>query len=215
MSCPLRASALAVLFFSFVAGASPAAPAYPTKPIGVVDGFVAGGGTDYLARTIGRKLTESLGQPVVVDNRPGATGNLAAEIVAHANPDGYTWLIGLTSVLAPSYTLFPRMGYDLLRDLSCVTAVAQRTYVLSTHPAVPAKSLQELVTLAKAKPGAMRYGSSSVAGPLHLAMELLKGRTGIEMLHVPYKGAAPVVMALASGEVHVGFSTALRPRCPF
>lgn len=173
----------------------------------VLDGFPPGGGTDYLARVLARKLTDSLGQPVIVDNRPGATGNVAAEIVAHASPDGYTWLMGLTSVLAPSYTLFPRMPYNLLKDFVYVTTVASGTYVLSTHPSVPAKSVQELVALAKAKPGAMRYGSSGVAGPLHLAMELLKGRSGIDMLHVPYKGAAPVVAALASGEVQVGFSS--------
>lgn len=173
----------------------------------MLDGFVAGGGTDFLARTLGRKLTESLGQPIVVDNRPGATGNVAAEIVAHATPDGYTALMGLTSALAPSHTLYPNMAYNLLRDFGFVTTVASGTYVLSAHPSVAAKSVQELVSLAKAKPGALRYGSSGVAGPLHLAMELLRGRAGIDLLHVPYKGAAPVVAALAAGEVQVGFAS--------
>jgi tripartite-type tricarboxylate transporter receptor subunit TctC len=173
----------------------------------VLDGFPPGGGTDYLARVLARKLTDSLGQPVIVDNRPGATGNVAAEIVAHATPDGYTSLMGLTSILAPSYTLYPRMGYNLLKDFAYVSVVASGTFVLSTHPSVPAKSVSELVSVAKATPGALRYGSSGVAGPLHLSMELLKRRTGIDMLHVPYKGAAPVVAALASGEVQVGFSS--------
>ncbi len=187
--------------------AAVSAQPYPTKPVRMLDGFPPGGGTDYLARVIGRKLTDSFGEPVIVDNRPGATGNLAAEIVARANPDGYTWLMALTSVLAPSHTLYPRMGYNVLKDFAFVTVVASGTYVLSAHPSVPAKSVSELVAIAKAKPGGMRYGSSGVAGPLHLAMELLKGRTGIELLHVPYKGAAPVIVALAAGEVQVGFTS--------
>lgn len=200
----LAASMLAaVVLISTAVAAEP----YPTKPIRVLDGFPPGGGTDYLARVVARKLTDGFGQPVIVDNRPGATGNLAAQIVARANPDGYTWLMGLTSVLAPSYTLYPRMGYNLLKDFAYVTLVASGTYVLSVHPSVPAKSVSELVAIAKAKPGGMRYGSSGVAGPLHLAMELLKGRTGIELLHVPYKGAAPVITALAAAEVQVGFTS--------
>ena len=198
---------LAALFLGVVACATHAASPYPARPIRLLDGFPAGGGTDFLARAIARKLTETLGQPIVVDNRPGATSNLAAEIVAHATPDGYTALMGLTSALAPSYTLYPRMGYNLLKDFGFVTTVASGTYVLSTHPSVAAKSLSELIALAKAKPGSLRYGSSGVAGPLHLAMELVRGRTGVEMLHVPYKGAAPVVAALAAGEVQVAFAS--------
>lgn len=180
---------------------------YPIKPIRVLDGFPAGGGTDYLARVIGRKLTESLGQTIVVDNRPGAASNLAADIVAHANPDGYTLFMLLTSAIAPSPSLYPHLAYDPLKDFLYVTLVASGTYVLVTHPSVGAKSVSDLVAIAKAKPGALRYGSSGVAGPLHLAAELLKGRTGMQLLHVPYKGAAPVVAALTSGEVQVGFSS--------
>src|SRR5438552_141777 len=107
--------------------ATAAAQSFPARPMRVLDGFPPGGGTDYLARVLARKLTDSFGQAVVVDNRPGATGNVAAEIVAHATPDGYTWLMGLTSVLAPSYTLYPRMGYNLLKDFAYVTVVASGT----------------------------------------------------------------------------------------
>lgn len=180
---------------------------YPVRPIRILDGFPAGGGTDYLARVIGRKLTEQFGQTIVVDNRPGAAGNVAAEIVARANPDGYTLFMALTSAIAPSPSLYPRLAYDPLKDFSYVTLVASGTYVLLTHPSTGAKTVTELVALAKAKPGALRYGSSGVAGPLHLAAELLKVRSGVELLHVPYKGAAPVVAALTAGEVQTGFAS--------
>ena len=206
MTIQSRGAGVLVCVLALAIGAAHA-QSFPTRPMRVLDGFPPGGGTDYLARVLSRKMTDTLSQPVIVDNRPGATGNVAADIVANATPDGYTSLMGLTSVLAPSYTLFPRMNYNLLKDFAFVTTVASGTYVVSTHPSVPARTLQELVALAKAKPGSMRYGSSGVAGPLHLAMELLKGRTGIDMLHVPYKGAAPVVAALAAGEVQVGFSS--------
>jgi tripartite-type tricarboxylate transporter receptor subunit TctC len=183
------------------------AASFPARPIRIVDGFPAGGGTDYLARVIAIKLTDSLGQSVIVDNRAGAASNLAAELVSRANPDGHTWFMGLTSVLAPSVTLYPKIPYNLLKDFSYGSLVATGTYALVTHPSVSAKSVQELVKLAKARPGELRYGSSGVAGPLHLAAELLKSRAGVNILHVPYKGAAPVVAAVVGGEVQVGFAS--------
>ncbi len=181
------------------------APEYPQRPIRFIDAFPAGGGTDFLARVIAQKLTERLGQAVVVDNRPGATGNIGADIAAKSTSDGHTLFMGLTAILAPSATLFPRLPYNLIKDFAYVTLVASGTYVLVIHPAVPAKSVLELLALAKSK--RLSYGSSGVAGPLHLAVEILKSRTGIDLLHVPYKGAAPVVAAITSGEVQLGFAS--------
>ena len=174
--------------------------AYPTKPIRVLDGFAAGGGSDYVARVIGPKITDSLGQIVIVDNRPGAGANLAAEIVARANPDGYTLMLAGSS-LATGPSLYPNLGYDLLRDLSYISRVASGAYVMVAHPSVTAKSLPELIAAAKAKPKGISYGSSGVAGGGHLAMELLQMRAGAEFHHVPYKGAGPAVIALVGGEV--------------
>jgi tripartite-type tricarboxylate transporter receptor subunit TctC len=200
------AAAICVTAMTAVVHAQSAA-GYPNKPIRFIDGFPAGGGTDYLARVIGQKLTNRFGQLVIVDNRPGAAGNVGAEIAAKGTPDGYTLMMGLTSTLAPSPSLYPRLPYNVMRDFEFVTLVASGTYVLLVHPSVPAKSVSELVALAKSKPGQIRYGSSGVAGPLHLAAELLKTRTGADMLHVPYKGAAPVVAAVTAGEVQVGFAS--------
>jgi tripartite-type tricarboxylate transporter receptor subunit TctC len=180
---------------------------YPYKPIRIIDSFAAGGSTDYMARVLGQKITERFGQPVIVDNRSGAAGNLAAELVAKATPDGYTLLMAVLPALAPSATLYPRLGYDVLKDFAYVTLIAAGTYVVVVNPASPAHSLNELIALAKARPGQISYGSSGVGGPLHLAGELLKSRTGANILHVPYKGAAPVVAAVAGGEVQVGFAS--------
>jgi tripartite-type tricarboxylate transporter receptor subunit TctC len=203
-----RLSLILVSVFTLTASlAGQCGDSYPSKAIRLIDGFAAGGGTDYLARIIGSKLTDSWGQPVIVDNRPGAASNVAAEIAARANPDGHTLFIALTSTLAPSRTLYPKLGYDVLNDFAYVTLVASGTYVLVVHPSVPVRTVPELVAFAKSRPGAIRYGSSGVAGPIHLAAELLKVRAGIDLLHVPYKGAAPAVAAVAAGEVQMAFSS--------
>ncbi len=193
--------------------ASGSADPYPSKPIRIIDGFPAGGGADYLARVIGPKLTERFGQPVIVDNRPGAGGNLGAEIAARANPDGYTLLLGVSSALAPSRSLYPKLGYDLLKDFSYVSRVATGGQILVAHPSVPAKSLAEFVAIARSQPNTMRYSSAGVGSPGHLAMELLLSRTGMEILHVPYKGSPPAVTALLGGEVQISFAsiTAMLP----
>src|SRR5688572_11654251 len=147
-----------------------AAPAdsYPSRPIRLLDGFPAGGGTDYVARVSGAKITERFGQAVIVDNRPGAGGSVAAEITARANPDGYTLLLGVSSALASSPTLYPKLGHDPLQDFAYISLVATGTFVLVTHPSLPAKSVSELVALARAKPKSIRYGSGGVASPIHL-----------------------------------------------
>ena len=187
--------------------ASENADSYPGRPIRLILGFPPGGGDDYVARIIGPKLTERFGQTVIVDNRPGAGGNLGAEIAARANADGYTLFLGVGAPLTSSPSLYPKLGYDLLKDFLYISRVATGGNVLLAHLSVPVKSVSELVTLARSKPKAIRYGSAGVGSTLHLAMELLQSLTGMELLHVPYKGAAPLIIALTSGEVDAGFSS--------
>lgn len=187
--------------------ASGTADTYPSKPIRLLDGYPPGGGTDYVARVSGAKMAERFGQTVIVDNRPGAAGNLAAEITARANPDGYTLLLGVSTGLASSPSLYRKLGYDLLQDFSYVSLVASGTYILVAHPSLPVKSVSELVVLARSKPKTVRYGSGGVGSPIHLAMELLQSLTKIELLHVPYKGAAPAIVATTGGEVEIAFSS--------
>jgi tripartite-type tricarboxylate transporter receptor subunit TctC len=190
---------------SFATWAADGSPdSYPSKPIRIIDGFQAGGSTDYVARVVAAKMTERFGQTVIVENRPGASGNLAVETTARAIPDGYTLFVGLSAILSSSPSLYPKLGYDLLKDFSYVSRVAIGANVLLAHPSVPVKSLAELVALARSKPKAIRYGSGGVGVPSHLVMELLQRRTGMELLHIPYKGSAPAVIALTGGEVQVG-----------
>ena len=178
---------------------------YPRKPIRVIDPFAAAGASDVMARLVGQKLTERYGQPVIVENRPGAGGSVAAELAAKATPDGYTLFMTVVLALAPNVTLYPQMGFDPMKDFAYVTLMAGGSYVIIAHPSFPAKTIPELVALAKSQPGKISYGSSGVGGPVHIAGELLKSRAGINLLHVPYKGAAPIIAAVASGEVHTGF----------
>ena len=179
---------------------------FPSRPIRIIDGYPAGGASDVMARLIGQKLSERFGQPVIVENRPGAAGNPAAELVSKAPADGYTMLLGVVSALASSVSLYPKLGYDVMKDLAPVTLVASSTYVVVVNPAVPAKSFSELVALAKARPGQVSYGSSGVGGGAHLAGELLKSRAGVNVLHVPYKGGPPILAAVAAGEVQFGYA---------
>jgi len=178
---------------------------YPNKPIRMIIGFPPAGSGDYLARIIGPKLGERLGQNVVVENRAGASGNLGAEMTARASPDGYTLFLGPISTLAASVTLYPKLGYDLLKDLSYVSLVATQTNVLLAHASVPARSFQELVAYSRTKKP-IRYGSVGQGSGSHLAMELLRRRTGMDLQHIPYKGGGPAIVALTSGEVEIGFA---------
>jgi tripartite-type tricarboxylate transporter receptor subunit TctC len=187
-------------------GASASADAYPNKPIRVILGFSGGGGDDYLARLIGPKLTEALGQAVIVDNRPGAASTIAAEITARAIPDGYTMLLASSTPVTSGPSLYPKVGYDLLKDFSYISRIATSGNVLLVHPSLPVKTLAELVSLARSQPKMISYGSAGVASVAHLSMELLQGVSGMQLLHVPYKGAGAVVVALTGGEVTVGFS---------
>jgi tripartite-type tricarboxylate transporter receptor subunit TctC len=178
---------------------------FPLRPLRIIDPFPPGGATDYMDRILAQKLGEAFGQPVVVDNRPGAAGNVAAEIAARANPDGYTLYMGLLSAMAPSSILYSRIGYDAMKDFVYISSVAAGNYVLVANPKVPAKSVQELVALAKSRPELLKYGSVGIGSPAHLGFELLNLRAGTKILHVPYKGAGPLVGALTGGEVDLGF----------
>lgn len=176
------------------------AQAYPAKPIRLVLPFPAGGPTDILGRMLGQKLSEQLGQPVVQDNRPGAGGNLGAEQVARAPADGYTLLLSSPSIsISPS--LYKKLNYDPQKDLAPVSLVAGIPNVMVAHPSVPAKTLREFVQLAKSRPGKLNFGSGGAGTTNHLASELLKTLTKVDMVHVPYKGSNQAMLALLSGEV--------------
>lgn len=175
--------------------------AWPTKPVRLVVPFSAGAGiSDILARLVSQHLSAALGQQVVVDNRPGAGGNLGADIVAKASPDGYTVLLG-SSFLAVNAYLYAQTPYDALADFVPVSGVAINPLLLVVHPAVPAKSVAELVALAKAKPGQLNYGSGGIGSTPFLATELFKAKTGVDITHVPYKGGAPALADLAAGQL--------------
>lgn len=187
-----------------VAAQGPAS-AYPTKPIRFVVPFPPGGPLDITARAIGQKLTEAWGQPVVVDNRPGAGGSLGAELVAKAPADGYTLLMGAVSTHAINPHLYARVGYDPFRDFVPVALVAEVPNVLVVNPALPVNSVAELVALARAKPGYLNFGSGSTGSTGHLAGELFKSLAGVDMVHIPYKGAAPAMQDLLGGQVQLMF----------
>jgi tripartite-type tricarboxylate transporter receptor subunit TctC len=178
---------------------------FPSKPIRIVVPYPPGGGADVVARFIAPKMAESLGQPVVVENRPGAAGNIGADQVAKSAPDGYTLLLH-TSTVAMSPAL-GKLPYDLLRDLAPVAHVAETAMVIAVHPSVPARGLPELIELARKSPGKLAYSTCGNASPMHLAGELLKMQTGIDLVHVPYKGCAPALADVLGGQVAIAFNT--------
>jgi tripartite-type tricarboxylate transporter receptor subunit TctC len=182
---------------------------YPVRPVRFVLGFAPGGASDTMARIIGAKLAEGLGQPIVIDNRPGAGGNIAAEIVARSQPDGYTMLLGNNGILAVNISLYSKIGFHPVKDFEPVVLVASQPNILAVHPAVPAKSVKELIALARAKPGAMNYASPGGGTTGHLAAELFKRMAGVDMAIVSYKGGGPAVAAVLSGECQFIFATSL------
>jgi tripartite-type tricarboxylate transporter receptor subunit TctC len=189
----------------FVCGFA-AAQSYPGKPVRMLVPFPPGGGTDYTARLISQKLTEIWGQQVIVDNRPGASTTIASEIVAKAPADGYTLIMGSTNhTINPS--LYPRIPYDTIKDFAPVTVAVTASYVLVVHPSLPAKTVKELIALARARPAEINYASSGSSGPQHIAGELFKLMAKVDMTHVPYKGGGPAVVALLGGHVQAQFST--------
>ncbi len=187
--------------------AAAAADAYPAKPVRFVVAFPPGGGTDIIARSIAQKLAERIAQQVVVDNRPGAGGNIGTDMVAKSAPDGYTLLMGSAGPLAINASLFGKMPFDPIKDLAPVTLAASTPNVLVVHPALRAATLKELIALAKARPGEINFASSGHGTPAHLAGELFNLMAGIKMVHVPYKGAAPALADLLGGQVQIMFST--------
>jgi tripartite-type tricarboxylate transporter receptor subunit TctC len=181
------------------------AQAYPTKPIRLVVPFPPGGSLDVVARAIGQKLTEAWGQPVVIDNRPGAGGNIGADLVAKSAPDGYTILEGALSTHAVNVSLYRTMPYDPIKDFAPITLVATTPNVLVLNPTLPVNSVRELVAYAKAHPGALSFGSGSNGSAGHLAGELFKAEAGVDMVHIPYKGGAPALQALLAGDTQLMF----------
>jgi tripartite-type tricarboxylate transporter receptor subunit TctC len=186
--------------------AQPARTEWPTRPVKIIVPFPAGGGYDLMARNIGQKISDSLGQPVVVENRAGANGNIGSDAVAKSAPDGYTLLLGGIGPQAFSVALYPKLPFNPEKDLAPVSLVASQPNVLVTHPGVPAKSLQELIAQAKARPGQVSWGSTGSGSGQHFGLEQLKSVAGIDVIHVPYKGAAPLHQALLAGEVNAGFN---------
>ncbi len=181
---------------------------YPDKPIRMLVGFAPGGGTDTTARTIAQPMSEALGQQVVVDNRPGAAGNIAADIASKSPPDGYTVLMGTIAALAINPSLYKSLPFDPIRDFEPVTLAVSSTNVLAVHPSVPVKNVRDLIALAKSQSGKLSYGSSGVGGAGHLAGVLFDNMAGTTMVHIPYKGGAPAMIALIGGEVQLVFATA-------
>lgn len=196
------AAALLVTLGAALAGVA-GAQDYPTKPIRFIVGFGAGGGNDMIARTLGHKITESTGQQVIVDNRPGSAGIVAAVIATKAPPDGYTLFAGSISTLATNVSMYRKLPYDPLRDFVPVTTTTLSPYLFTVHPGVKAATLKEFIALAKASPGKINYASAGSGGGNHLSQELFKSMAGIDMAHVPYKGAAGQVTALLGGEVQM------------
>lgn len=182
------------------------ADSYPSKPIRLIVPAAPGGGADFLARVIGPKLGEGIGQSVVIENRSGASGTIAADMTAKAAGDGYTLLLGQSTSMAVAPHMYSKLAYDTLRDLKPVTLVAEVPNMLVVHPSVAAGNVQELIALAKAKPGALNYGSSGKGAPTHLAGELFQIATGTELAHIPYRGAGPATNALLAGEIQLMFA---------
>jgi tripartite-type tricarboxylate transporter receptor subunit TctC len=187
--------------------AGTASAAYPDKPIRLIVPFPAGGATDFMARSLAQKLSERLGQPIVVDNRGGAGGTIGAEAVASAPPDGYTLLFSTMGVLAINPSLYDKLRYDPVKDFVPVSLTHATANLLVVHPSVPAKDVKELIALAKAKPGTLTFGSAGNGTSSHLSGELFKSMAGIDITHVPYKGTGPALTDLLTGRISMMIDT--------
>ncbi|OGA48613.1 MAG: LacI family transcriptional regulator [Betaproteobacteria bacterium RIFCSPLOWO2_12_FULL_62_58] len=196
----------ASIMINLIAG-SAAAQSYPNKPVRMMVPFPAGGGSDTMGRIVGTRLSERLGQQIVVENRPGAAGSIGADIVARAPADGYTILLGSTSELVQYPNVNPKIPYDPVRDFAPISLVGTIPLVLVVHPSLPVKNVKDLVALAKARPGEINFGSAGQGATTHLAVELFILLTGVKMTHVPYKGSPQAVADLVSGDVQLGIPT--------
>lgn len=183
------------------------AQSYPAKPLRIIVPFPAGGTTDILARAVGQKLTDEFKQQVIIDNRPGAGANIGAEIAAKSPPDGYT-LFGISTIHCINPSLYSKLAYDPIRDFTAVTLVAETSQVLAVHPSLPVKSVKEFIAYAKVRPGQLNYSSAGNGSQPHLTAEMFKTQTGIDFVHVPYKGAPPAMVDLLAGQVALTFATA-------
>lgn len=205
----MKSALLGLAVFASSVGAA-LAQSYPTKPVHFVIPYVAGASSnDIMGRALAARLSSGLGQTVIVDNKPGAAGNLGGEFVAKAAPDGYTLLMGINGPMAISPTIETKLGYDSVRDLAHIALVAKVPYMVVISPTLKVKNLKEFIALAKSRPGKVNYGSTGVGGTPHLCIELLKDSAKLDMLHVPYKGGAQVVQDLLGGRVDMycaGFS---------
>ena len=206
MNKSLISGALAGAVLAAFAAQGVAAEWQPNKPIRLLVGFAPGGGTDTTARALGNKLGERLGQQIIIDNRPGASGNIATEITANATPDGYTVLMGTIAALAINPSLYKKLAFDPLKDVLPVTQAVDSTNILVVHPSVAAKNVKELIALGKSK--SLNGGSSGVGGAGHLALELFNLQTGTKIVHVPYKGGGPSIVDLIAGNINLIFATA-------
>lgn len=187
---------------------APAAAKYPERPVTLIVAFTPGGPSDVLARILGKKLEQLLGQPFVIENRPGAGGNIAAELAARAAPDGHTLLMGNNSILATNASLYRTMRYDAEKDFAPVSLIGSQANILVVHPALPVRTLDELIALAKAKPGQLDFASSGYGAAAHLSGELFKAQAHVDIVHVAYKGAAPALQDVIAGHVQMMFATA-------
>ena len=201
-----------LVLLAALASLFPAVPAsaaeYPTRPVTLIVAFTPGGPSDVIARIIGRRIGEMLGQPFVIDNRPGAGGNIAAEAVANAAPDGHTLLMGNNSILATNASLYKKINYDPERDFIPIGLIGTQANILVVNPSVPASSMAELIALAKQKPRQLNYASSGHGAAAHLAGELFRSEAKVDIVHVAYKGAAPALQDVVAGHVQMMFATA-------
>jgi len=204
---------IAALMIGISSSGALAQGSYPVKPIRIVIGTPAGGGSDLMARTLGQQFTQAWGQQTIVEPRPGASGNIAAELVAKAAPDGYTLYVPYgTHTVNPS--IYAKVGYDPIRDFAPISLIATQYNAFVVHPSIPAKTVKELIALARSRPGRMTYASSGNGSPTHLGMELLKIAAKVDLVHIPYKGAAPSRTDLLGGHVDTMFDV-LRTALPF
>jgi tripartite-type tricarboxylate transporter receptor subunit TctC len=203
----MKQVSMAVAAVLLVLGSAAAqTPSYPVKPVRLIVPFPPGGGTDFVARAIQPRLAEALGQQILIDNRAGATGIVGTELGAKAPPDGYTLTMATGATISANMALFPKLPYDPPKDFVGVTLVASQPNVLAVHPSLPAKSVRDLIAIAKARPGQLNYATSGAGSSHHLSGELLKSMAGINIVHVPYKGTGPAIIDAVGGHVEVIFS---------
>ncbi len=209
MNLRLLSVIVAILCFSSVSGVVTAESEalYPSRPIRLVLPYPPGGGIDALARTLSPKLSAAMGQQWVVDNRPGAAGNIAIALVAKASPDGHTLLLILSTALTVNPLLYKDLPFDVLTDLRPITVLGGAQFVLVVHPSIAASSLKEFIALAKAKPGHFNYASAGVGGIQHFVTEQFKAKSGVDIVHVPYKGGGPAALAVVAGEAQLMFAS--------